>query len=242
MWKEIPNTDGLYLISEEGKVFSARSNRIIKNQRLSNGYWRVELNFSGTSKRYFIHRLVAETFLPNPDNLPEVNHKDENPSNNHVSNLEWCTHKYNVNYGTRNIRMIANRESLKGEDNPQSIRVYQYSLEGDFIAEYGSCGEAGRETGLKWSSIARAARGERKQYAGYYWSDKKEFSYNGVRDQHFKYGAILKCDINGNVIKRYETSLQLKEDGYNQISVNRACRGERKTYKGYMWKHEGDNE
>jgi hypothetical protein len=146
-----------------------------------------------------------------------------------------------MNYGTRTERIIAHRDARRGADNSQSIKVYQYTLEGDFIAEYGSCGEAGRQTGLRWSSIARAARGERKQYAGFYWNDKKEFLYNGVRNQKFKQGAILKCDMDGNVIKRYERSLDLKADGYSQISVNRVCRGERKSYKGYEWKHEGDN-
>lgn len=242
MWKEIPNTDGLYLISDDGKVFSTRSNKVLKNQRMKNGYWRIELNFNGRYERHSIHRLVAESFVPNPNNYPCVNHKDENPSNNHASNLEWCTHKYNSNYGTCQERIKKHRQSPKGADNPQSIRVYQYSLDGKFIAQYGSCGEAGRVTGLRSSSIARAANGSRKQYAGFYWSDKKEFLYDSTYEQHFKKGAILKCDAEGNVIKRYETSLQLREDGYRQISVNRVCRGERKTYKGYAWKHEGENE
>ena len=242
MWKEIPNTDGLYLISEDGKVFSTRSNRILKNQQLGNGYWRIELNIDGKYERRFIHRLVAEAFIPNPNNYPCVNHKDENPSNNHVSNLEWCTHKYNMNYGTRTARMNAHRVIPKGADNPQSIRVYQFSLDGEFLAEYGSCGEAGRETGLRSSSIARAVNGSRKQYAGYYWSDKKEFEYSNVRDQRFKKGAILKCDMEGNVLKQYNSSLQLKSDGYNQIHVNRVCRGERKSYKGFTWKHERNDQ
>lgn len=241
MWKEIPNTDGLYLISDDGKVFSVRSNRLIKNQLSNKGYYRVELNFSGKAEKYSVHRLVAEAFIPNPDNLPEVNHKDENPLNNHVSNLEWCTHLYNVNYGTRVARIQSKRQTPMGADNSQSIRVYQFDLNGNFIAEYGSCGEAGRETGLRAASVARAARGKRKQYAGFYWNDKKEFLYNGVRNQKFKQGAILKCDMDGNVIKRYERSLDLKADGYNQISVNRVCRGERNTYKGYKWMHEGES-
>ena len=240
MWKEIPNTDGLYLISDEAKVFSVRSNRLIKPQMLHNGYWRVELNICGEAKRYFLHRLVAEVFIPNPNNYPCINHKDENPSNNHADNLEWCTHKYNSNYGTCQERIKKHRKTPSGVDNPQSKAVYQFDLDGNFVAEYGSCGEAGRKTGLRAASIARAANGSRRQYAGFYWGETKEFSYYKGNDARFRHGAILKCDENGNVLKRYESSFQLKEDGYNQIPVNRVCRGERKTYKGFQWKHEGE--
>ena len=240
MWKEIPNTDGLYLISDDAKVFSVRSNRLLKPYLQANGYWRLELNIGGKHKKYFLHRLVAEAFVPNPNGYPIINHKDENPSNNRADNLEWCTHKYNSNYGTCQERIQSHRRTPSGADNPQSIRVYQYTLDGEFIAEYGSCGEAGRETGLRASSIARAVNGSRRQYAGFYWSDKKEFSFSKEINAQFRNGAILKCDENGNVVKRYETPLQLKQDGYNQIPINRVCRGERKTYKGFHWRHEGE--
>ena len=237
-WKEIKDTKGLYLISDEGLVFSTRNGKLLKPQPNNNGYCRIELNIDGEKTRPLVHRLVAEAFIPNPKKYPCVNHKDENPLNNHVSNLEWCTHKYNSNYGTCQKRIQAHRQTPSGADNSQSIRVYQFDLNGNFIAEYGSCGEAGRKTGLRSSSIARAANGSRKQYAGFYWSSKKEYAYDDVYEQRFKKGAILKCDLDGNVLKRYETSLQLRNDGYNQIQINRVCRGERNTYKGFKWKHE----
>lgn len=240
-WKEIENTDGLYLISDTGKVFSVRSERIIKNQQQSNGYWRVELNFNGVPKRYFIHRLVASAFVPNPNNYPIVNHKDENPSNNNAENLEWCTQEYNCNYGNRNKKIQDNRKPTpSGADNSQSIHVYQFDLKGNLIAEYGSCGEAERITGYPRHCISRAVCGHFLTYKGYYWSceNKFEMRESNASNQRFRHGAILKCDMDGNILKRYERSKDLINDGYRQISVNRCCRGERKSYKGFTWKHE----
>lgn len=239
MWKEIPNTEGLYLISDKGRVFSVRSNRLLKRQYQSNGYERTELNINGVSKKYFVHRLVAEAFLPNPNNYPIVNHKDENPKNNCVDNLEWCTAKYNSNYGTCKERRVANTDYKRGADNPKSLKVYQFDLQGNFIAEYGSCREAAKATGLLANKISETRSGKRKQHGGFYWSDSREkFVYEARPNAQFRKGAILMIDSKGNVIKRYETPRELEKDGFRQISVNRVCRGERNTYKGYLFKHE----
>lgn len=241
-WKEVEGTDGLYLVSEEGKVFSVRNNRVLKNQRLSTGYWRIELNINGKYQRRFIHRLVAEAFLPNPDNLPCVNHKDENPSNNHVSNLEWCTHKYNTNYGTRIERIKTNRQKKDTSEYYWSKKVYQFDLEGRFIKEYGSVAAAARDIEGSSTCINKVIHGVMKKYKGYYWNNEKVFNYNPEKIHGLKKGAILQIDDNGNIVRRYLTGNELEEAGYKQLSVNRVCRGERNTYKGYKWKHEGESE
>lgn len=126
IWKDIPNFENLYQVSNLGNVKSLEKyvNSAIKNnskvkrkeqilkQYSKRGYLQVSL--IKNHKRYYfnVHRLVAITFLPNPDNLPQVNHKDENTMNNNVDNLEWCTAKYNCNYGTRN-KKIYNRTSFR---------------------------------------------------------------------------------------------------------------------------------
>ena len=92
-WKEIKEH---YLVSNFGRVKN-KYGKILKPIKKENGYYRVYLK----SKWYPIHRLVAEAFIPNPDKLPEINHIDLNKSNNNVNNLEWCSRKYNVNYGDR---------------------------------------------------------------------------------------------------------------------------------------------
>ena len=109
IWKDIQNYEGSYQVSNYGRVKSLsrvdsrgnkRNEKILKGRKNRQGYYDVALCKNGKRKYCRINRLVAEAFIPNPNNYPITNHKDENPSNNHVDNLEWCTYKYNNNYGT----------------------------------------------------------------------------------------------------------------------------------------------
>ena len=109
-WRDIKGYEGLYQISNKGNIKSLNYKRTgkekIREGTIDNtGYKIISLCKNGKVKKYLIHRLVAEAFLPNPDNLPQVNHKDENKLNNNVENLEWCTQEYNCNYGTRNEKI-----------------------------------------------------------------------------------------------------------------------------------------
>ena len=101
-WKDIIGYEGLYQVSNLGRV--RRSGKILKGGYNNKGYHTINLCKKGISKSFFVHRLVAIAFIPNPNNLPIVNHKDENPKNNCIENLEWCTYKYNANYGTARER------------------------------------------------------------------------------------------------------------------------------------------
>ena len=113
IWRPVVGYEGLYEVSSYGRVRSldryvkgkSESYRLIKGKVLSgsitkDGYVRCLIKVNGVGRSYFVHRLVAEAFIPNPDNLPQVNHKDEDKTNNNVDNLEWCDAKYNNNYGT----------------------------------------------------------------------------------------------------------------------------------------------
>jgi hypothetical protein len=95
--RDIPGFEGKYAITSCGKVWSHKRKRFLKPQMNEKGYLRIQLH----GKYYRIHRLVAMAYLPNPNNLPQVNHKDENKQNNCLNNLEWCDAKYNNNYGTK---------------------------------------------------------------------------------------------------------------------------------------------
>lgn len=122
-WKDIEGFEGMYKISSYGDIYSYKTNKILKPIK-SHGYLKVFLYKNNSRKSYLIHRLVAESFIPNPNNFPVINHKNENKSDNHVCNLEWCSFKYNANYGTRNERMSS---SLKGDKNPMYGKKGKYS-------------------------------------------------------------------------------------------------------------------
>ena len=108
-WKNVIGYEGLYEVSNKGNVRNVRRNTLLKLSKTNYGYIQVYLYKNGIRTGLKVHRLVAQAFIPNPDNLPEVNHKDENPINNSVNNLEWCDHKYNVNYGHRTENAINTR-------------------------------------------------------------------------------------------------------------------------------------
>ena len=108
IWKDIEGYEGLYQISNLGRVKSfprkgthTTKERIIKFAKSNKGYLIAILKNNDVQKAFSVHRLVAKAFIPNPNNLPQVNHKDENKENNNVNNLEWCNNWYNSHYGTR---------------------------------------------------------------------------------------------------------------------------------------------
>lgn len=104
-WKDIKGYEGLYQVSNIGRVRRVKSGRVLIGFRCGGGYLYVILYKNETRKNYSVHRLVAQAFIPNPNNLPQVNHKDEDKTNNRIENLEWCTNQYNCNYGTHNKRI-----------------------------------------------------------------------------------------------------------------------------------------
>lgn len=114
IWKNIFDFIG-YQVSNFGRIRSLKTYKILKQYNRGNGYMFVRLFHHGKHFNLSVHRLVAEAFISNPDNLPEVNHKDENPSNNNVTNLEWCDRKYNANYGTAIQRMLKSRRINQGK-------------------------------------------------------------------------------------------------------------------------------
>jgi len=133
-WRDIEGYEGYYQISNLGRVKSLPrysfqnhwlNERILNQQDNKKGYMYVDLyNTDSFSKKFYIHRLVAQAFIPNPLNLPKINHKDEKPSNNFVDNLEWCTQKYNCNYGDHSIKQsISRKNKTLGKDNYASKRV-----------------------------------------------------------------------------------------------------------------------
>lgn len=156
-WRDIKDYEGLYQVSNEGRVKSLKfgKGKILKPQKNTKGYLQVQLWNGGKRVHKLVHRLVAEAFLPNPNNYKEVNHKDENPSNNHVENLEWCDRNYNNNYGTRTEKC--------------SRRVDQIDkVTGEVVRQWASTAECERN-GYDHGAVAKCARGELKTFKGYVW-------------------------------------------------------------------------
>lgn len=161
-WKAIAGYEGLYEVSDLGRVKSLwyGKEKILKPQDTSRGYFQVALCKDDKVNRLLVHRLVAETFIPNPNNLETVNHKDEVKTNNTVSNLEWMSLEDNINYGTRNKR--------SAETRSKSVQMFDKST-GELLATFPSLREAERITGIAQQSISVCCKGKLKSAGGYVW-------------------------------------------------------------------------
>lgn len=169
IWKDVAGYEGLYQVSDQGRVRSLWFGevRILKLRDKGNGYLCVRLYRNGTMKDNYVHRLVAKAFIPNPSNFPVINHKDEDKTNNAVDNLEWCTVEYNQNYGTCRTRIVA--KLLNG---PCAKAVLQYDKSGNLIREWPSTKEVQRQTGFGQNHISRCCLGKYKSAYGYIWRFK----------------------------------------------------------------------
>lgn len=163
IWKDIEGYEGLYQVSNLGNVKSLRfgKDKVLKPIKIKNNYLRVDLFKQGKHNLYLVHRLVARAFIDNPNNLPMINHKDENTSNNKVSNLEWCDAKYNINYGTC-IQRIA-----ESNTNNQKLSKPVICIETGKI--YLSTREVERELGFAHQNIVNACTGRYKQAYNFHW-------------------------------------------------------------------------
>ena len=178
IWKSIKGYEELYEVSTLGRVRRIHKDirsspyKILKLDTTHKGYKKVHLYKNNIGKPFNVHRLAAETFIPNPDNLPQINHIDENPSNNRVDNLEWCSMDYNIHYGTGIARQVEKRSKI----------VLCFDLDMNFLREYPSTAETARSLDLSQGCIVACCNGG-------YWRDNhtKFIRTNKVKQYIFKY-------------------------------------------------------
>lgn len=152
IWKDIDGCEGLYQVSNLGRVKRVTTGRVLKGSKITGGYLGVSLYKNSVMSTKKIHRLVAEAFIPNPESKSQVNHIDENKTNNKVSNLEWMTAKENSNHGTRNERL--------------SIPIIATNIKTDEVTEFYGAHECARQLGLHQQNITEVLKGRYKQTVG----------------------------------------------------------------------------
>lgn len=173
VWKDIEGYEGKYQVSNLGRVRSlprpktsrnahgeftfTTKPKILKAFEQNGGYQRISFGKGKDKVAIFVHRLVAQAFIPNPDNLPHINHKDENPKNNRADNLEWCNAEYNNSYGNHIERCKRHQA------------VEQLTIDGQFIQRFNSIKEAAEATGCRATSIQGCCKGRFKSSLGYRW-------------------------------------------------------------------------
>lgn len=257
IWKDVPGYEGLYKVSNLGRLYSVRkysrgrvfgghimSLRFDKRNRCTIG-----LRKNGKIKNISFPRLVAQAFIENPNPLlyTEVNHLDENPKNNNVSNLEWCTHKYNCNYGTR----------IKRIKDKQNIGVLQYTLDGHFIAEYNSMHDAAQSIKADAGHICDCCLGNRSYAYGYFWRYKDNDKYTiakkrleqkialGKKSRADKFREkalnVVQLDMDGNYIQTFQsTKIAAQSAKSHTPSIINCCNGKLKSAGGFKWMYERD--
>lgn len=181
-WKSITGFEGLYKISTKGRVKSLSRKvynqngpyqireRILKTT-LNDGYVYCKLYKEAVQHTIRVHRLVAKAFMPNPENKPRVNHLNSVRNDNRIENLEWATISEDLKHAYKYGNKVSNfvNKGKFGDDHPMSVARYQYRLNGEFVARYGSSGEAERMTGISYKSIMEACSGRNKTAGGYIW-------------------------------------------------------------------------
>lgn len=187
IWKDIKGYEGIYKVSNFGNVLSVicgpktnsvhlkKKSKILSPVPTNFGYYKVELYKNGIGKIFYVHRLVAQAFIPNPECKPQVNHIDGNKANNNVCNLEWVTASENQKHS---ISLCLKKSSPNigriGSLNPSSKTILQYDLNGNFVKKWVGVSEAARKMGCGCSSISACLVGRHKTCKGYIWKYAEE--------------------------------------------------------------------
>lgn len=167
VWKDIVGFEGSYMVSNKGRIYSKKTNKVLQKKYNNRKYVTTGLYKDGKPHYFLVHRLVATHFIDNPENLPQVNHKDENKENNSADNLEWCSNHYNALYGTR-VDRTTNNEKYRESREKMKRKVIGISLDGSKTIYLNSIASA-VDHGFSKSGVGSVCRGRKKTHKGYIW-------------------------------------------------------------------------
>lgn len=235
IWRDVLNFEGYYQVSNLGRVRSVdrfvnykkgfnskalKKGRLLSPKISNKGYLHLTLMKEGKNYYKSVHRLVAEAFIPNPNNLPYINHINENKIDDRVENLEWCTPKHNVEVY-----------------HESRIKIYQYDLKGNFIKTWNSITKAAKSVNGDKTGIGHCCHNELKTYMGYIWTIKPLTIQNlEDRIKNNNITSVKQFDLSGNFIKAYSSMTEAgKAVGCNPSAISMACSGLRNVIKGYKW-------
>jgi len=170
IWKDVVGFEDRYKVSSAGLVYSKHKNQLKATKKNNRGYVQVSLHKDGKEHTYLLHRVVAMAFIPNPNNLPQINHIDEDKENNRVENLEWCTRIENERHGTKHKRCVEHTD-YNAIARKNSKPVAQYTLDGKLIKIWESLAAMSAETGYSRGNISMCCNGKYKNMLyGFSWA------------------------------------------------------------------------
>lgn len=237
VWKDIDGYNGMYKISNLGNVYSKYVNRNLKHGKTRDGYPYVMLRDNGKQKCNLIHRLIAQAFIPNPDNLPCINHKDEDTGNYNINNLEWCTIAYNNTYND-----VHKKRALK-----LSKEVYAYNDNGELVYNYCSTREAARQLKYSAGDIWNCCVGSLLTYQNLVWSFE-ELTIEEVKERFIQSRKdkknnslskpVNKFDMNHKFICLYPSAHEAgRQMNISPSLIAGVCRGEHKYTHGFIFEY-----
>lgn len=263
IWKDIPEWEERYQVSNKGLIRNKKTFRIRAINKHPSGYSLVTLYVGTKGKNQLVHRLVAKAFIPNPNNYPCINHKDENKANNCVENLEWCDYQYNNNYGTKKERSSKTQQNDINKSKP----VLMYSIMGNLLKEFPSCAEIKRDYGIPKNSITHVCNPNNKyKYSnGYIWiykhlvdkeykkidwsfyqerekkreelKIKKNSSPKSLKNRNDLSKKVIQKNKDGSIIKEYPSAMEAyRVTGFPRASISKYCKNG-KVYKSFLWEY-----
>ena len=215
IWKHIQGYESSYAVSNRGRVMNLKKNKVLKPIVDGAGYVYVNLR----QKKHRLHRLVAQAFLGNPENLPQVNHIDEDPTNNDVSNLEWCTASHNAKHSI----------------HKQTRKINQLTLDGEFVKQWESSYEIERELGYAHNNIIACCKGKHKTNYGYRWQ------YADGLHQRRVNRPVVALTKDGEFVAEYKSAAEASRClGASDSFIYKILKGKFETIHGYRFLYADD--